>query len=321
MASRKEARPRAARRPAGDLVHGDVSEQAPTGLRDLGSGYVKAFVTFIDILGFKDHVGRDEPENINAKLDVVFAVSRLRQRRAAVYARSENAPMVLQFSDSIIRVQPVSQEESANPVDQLVGEIEALCLLQGNLVCNGILVRGGLAFGDVCIRESRIFGPAFIRAYELESILARYPRILVDERLVVVSDSNPFLAQASREMRNAANEALGELLERNDDGQFSVQYLTHLFEADHPEGITNLDVLRAHRDQISGQLAKLRDAKLEEPRAKVRWAANYHNRWIASAFGNLDEKEFKSTGRGLMIEIPAIGHRNESHDNGRKDRR
>jgi len=281
----------------------DLVEQSPTRFRSLGTGYVPAFVTFLDILAFKELIKQHTPEDINAKLDALLTFSQVGQPRAGVYARAESAPMVMQFSDCIIRVQPLSQEEGVKPYDLMVGEIEALCMLQGNLVCNGILVRGGLTFGDVCIQESRIFGPAFIRAYELESKLARYPRILVDEHLVVPGDLNPFSARVGRATLEAASEAFEELLERNDDGQFSVQYLTHLFEAKHPEGVTNLDVLRVHRDRISDLLTELQDTKVEEPRAKVRWAANYHNRWIGRAFGRLDEIEFDNAGRGLMIEI------------------
>lgn len=278
-------------------------EQSPTRFRDLGTGYLPAFVTFLDILAFKELIKEKTAEHINAQLDAMLAFSEVRQRRAGIYARAELAPMVVQFSDTIIRVQPLSREEGVKPYDLLVGEIESLCMLQGNLVCNGILVRGGLTFGDVCIQESRIFGPAFNRAYELESKLARYPRILVDEHLVVPRGLNPFSVPNSRATAEAAREALEELLERNDDGQFSVQYLTHLFEGTHPEGVTNLDVLRVHRDRISDLLTKLQGAKVEEHRAKVRWTANYHNRWIGRAFSKLDEIEFDNTNRGLMIEI------------------
>jgi hypothetical protein len=304
MASPKSKRSKVSKSPLDDAnTQHALIAQLPTGFRDLGTHYVPAFVTFLDILGFREQIERQSAEGINAKLDALLALSQIAQRRAPVYARAESAPMVVQFSDSIIRVQPVIEEEGVKSYDLLVGEIEALCVLQGNLVCNGILVRGGLTFGSVCIRESRVFGPAFNRAYELESKLARYPRILVDEFLVVPNDSNPFWKHVGRATQDAVRLATEELLERNDDGQYCVQYLTHLFEGEHADGVTNLGVLRAHRDRISDLLTGLDNRRLEEARAKVRWAANYHNRWIRQAFSRLDEREFETTGRGLMIEV------------------
>jgi hypothetical protein len=43
------------------------------------------------------------------------------------------------------------------------------------------LLRGGVAEGDIIHDEEGVFGPALIRAYELESRIAMFPRVVVDE--------------------------------------------------------------------------------------------------------------------------------------------
>lgn len=276
-------------------------DTTPTSLRDSGPQYIEAFVTFLDILGFRHIVASESAERINQKLDAVRLFSQFAQRRRDEYATPDLMPMTLQFSDSIVRIQPIPGPEVGNVYDLLVGEITALLLMQGNLACNGIFVRGGLTFGNVCVRESRVFGPAFNRAYAIESNIARYPRILVDQLLCIRHANNPLRSRVSAATLEAAQEALGALLEQNEDGQFAVQYLTHLAESEGPDGVTPEVVLRAHRDAIANALATLDPAKAEEPFSKLRWIANYHNRWVARAYDRLDQQVFERTGQGLCV--------------------
>lgn len=46
------------------------------------------------------------------------------------------------------------------------------------------LVRGGIAVGDVYHREGKVFGPAMIHAYKLESTCAIYPRVILQPEIV-----------------------------------------------------------------------------------------------------------------------------------------
>lgn len=273
----------------------------PTGLRDSGPQYIEAFVTFLDILGFRQMVADEPAQRINEWLNALHVFSHLAQRRRRDYATADLAPMTLQFSDSIIRIQPIPGPGTGNVCDLLVGEITALLLIQGNLACNGIFVRGGLTFGDVCVRESRVFGPAFNRAYAIESNIARYPRILVDRFLCFRHADNPLASRVSSATFDAAQEELSTLLEQNEDGQFALEYLTYLAESKGSDDATREVVLRAHRDAIIKARAALDPAKAEEPFAKLQWLASYHNRWVARAYDRLDQQTHERTGRGLCV--------------------
>ena len=92
---------------------------------------MESFAAYLDILGTKDLVSRGEFSDFHA-LDfsgaAVVAASRFRSSRFAA------------FSDCVIFSVP------ANRPDDL---LSILCLLFENWLSDGILVRGGIAVGDV----------------------------------------------------------------------------------------------------------------------------------------------------------------------------
>lgn len=90
-------------------------------------------------------------------------------------------------------------------------------------------LRGGLdlAAGSLIEPENFLYSPALTRAYELESLRARYPRILVGERLVsyirtvAVSRDDDFPSQYSR----ALAERLLQFIFEDEDGLPALDFL------------------------------------------------------------------------------------------------
>lgn len=280
----------------------EFEECSPTGFRDLGEEYVNAFVTFIDILGFKKIIENDSPKVINKKLDAMTLFSSQPQRRLADYAHESALPIVIQFSDSIIRIQPDFGKDELNIAGHFVGELSSLLLMQGNLACNGILIRGGLTYGKVCVRDGSVFGPAFNRAYAIESSLSRYPRIVVDEFLILDGDQNPISSEIDPTTWAQIQPDILEFLHRSEDGQWILDYLPHLYLAERSNEISGRDVLVAHRDSIKKLLQASIEAGSDEPKAKIRWAASYHNKIIERCFSRLGE-EFDSKQDSLIIDL------------------
>jgi len=58
-----------------------------------------------------------------------------------------------------------------------------LAYIQARLAEDGTLIRGATTIGDIYVNDRLIFGPALIRAYELERGVASYPRIILDSRV------------------------------------------------------------------------------------------------------------------------------------------
>ncbi len=76
------------------------------------------------------------------------------------------------FSDSIV----LSASPAPVPIWAMVFKIAALAQ---NLARLGLLVRGGVATGELFHSTDQVFGPAFVDAYRIESQVAIYPRIVV----------------------------------------------------------------------------------------------------------------------------------------------
>ena len=162
--------------------------------------YKKAVVTFIDVLGFKEIVKTKSADEIYKILELFSSegesnFSKMMHEITNEYhakipdvfnkmrGKLKTPPTlkIIRFSDSIIRIR---FEESTDEFfrDCVISEINDLSYIQRRLMKMGILIRGAVTIGDIHYDEKRNigFGPGFIRAYELESQLALYPRIILD---------------------------------------------------------------------------------------------------------------------------------------------
>ncbi len=140
--------------------------------------YEKRIVAFIDILGFKDliegTINSDDSIN-NAK------VKDLQDAFELVYSTiKKHLPETIDnikistFSDCIVISFPVNQEDS------LFYLMLPFLWIHVDLLQYNILLRGAITRGLILHTDKMVFGPAMVRAYELESRNAIAPRIIVD---------------------------------------------------------------------------------------------------------------------------------------------
>lgn len=89
------------------------------------------------------------------------------------------------FSDNIILVKKLSEQSNKRLLD-----IKVLLNCVSDFQCSaamdsvGWLVRGGISIGELFIDETMVWGEALLRAYDLESNSAIYPRILLDSSVI-----------------------------------------------------------------------------------------------------------------------------------------
>lgn len=138
--------------------------------------YEERVVAFIDILGFSSLI-KNKKEGIDKIIEVVENMQRIAKEVGA-----EDEPkydfyydrQVSVFSDSI-----VISYKNVGPAEYYL--VRELMVLQTILLYNDILVRGGVTIGGLYHKGSVVIGPALINAYEIESKVAIYPRIVFYE--------------------------------------------------------------------------------------------------------------------------------------------
>ena len=160
--------------------------------------YKNHIVAFIDIFGFKNLIkettsnkrirneiysalelikSKEDPDFWN---DSLVAIEECAQRHNANYYI---APFVNIncFSDSIIISVNLTELEINAALSTLISR---LLLLSKNLIVKGVLIRGAITLGAMIHQSGIAMGPALIDAYQLETNIAKFPRIILSDNLI-----------------------------------------------------------------------------------------------------------------------------------------
>lgn len=236
--------------------------------------YRQAVITFIDILGFKHLISTSTFEEVFRKLKTIRRLSDVDD-----HADGESyEPKVIQFSDSIIRIRPLDSKVNQEfRYGLMFHEMLDLVHMQGELINHGIFIRGGVSIGDVHADEQMLFGPGFVRAYELESVYANFPRIVVDPALIQQLYKDKRLASSHNTLVDEFD-YISKNIRRESDGIYFIDYLRSFQkEIDEPDNIPIF--LRNHKELIINNIGGV--TQLSPVSAKYLWLANYHNSVIS----------------------------------------
>lgn len=265
----KSAKRNAARRKrARDQHAAEVAARVP------GEGYEPCIVSFIDVLGFRDLLANRHAHDIR---DVLLQLREFTAPSAGTMARGmKNARLFSRafadsVSDAVVRARVFDTQYGDGALFH-----ELLDLLHAQIQClgSGVVVRAGVAIGDAHVGlngEGPVFGPAMVRAYEIEAHHAVHPRIVVDEAAY-----QRFLADSRlRKEGHDLEEEVGyvdKLLRVDADGIRFIDYLAGSeTEFDHPGDYFTF--LEQHATLVREKLATTTDGV----RVKFEWLANYHN--------------------------------------------
>lgn len=142
--------------------------------------YERRVVLFLDFLGFKEHVARTviDDSHLANIVSAMEIIGKIGHDDSKDLNRSQR---ITQFSDSVVVSFKVNEESG---VFWLLMDI-LWCIVE--LLTKGFLVRGAVTVGDLLHTKSCLVGPAMVRAYELESKKANFPRVLIDATVVEVA--------------------------------------------------------------------------------------------------------------------------------------
>jgi hypothetical protein len=237
--------------------------------------YEACIVTFIDILGFRTLVTDRSAADVHR---TIKALERFTKPHDSAIG-PEDTGLISQayaqsVSDAVVRIRPYQTRYRDGA---LIREIIDLLHAQMELVNLGVLIRAGVTIGDACVPakgDGPVFGPAMVRAYEIESQEAIYPRIVIDDDALKQHALDPLLRSDSNSLADE-QKMLGQLLAVGDDGTRYIDYLAAEGEFDYPE--LYLEFLQTHAKLIRTGRS---DNTNRSVRRKYDWLAVYHNKRV-----------------------------------------
>jgi hypothetical protein len=265
----------------------------------LTASYKKTLVSYVDILGFSAMIekSRKDPAEIANLRDRLTAMRRVAfensEHRNSSGERIKVVFDSFSFSDLVVRCTGIGDELPWFIL--LNAELHYLATRQISLAAEGVLIRGGISMGDLFINPEKttVFGPAFVRSYELESEQAIYPRIVVDRELVF---------EAKKEN---AWPLLRDLLLHGEDGTYFLDYLSGTLATkwDPPMNQAAREVLiGGHRRTIETNIRNNAKNKDERFKQKYRWLALYHNEVVKKLVDRPDAEQFSNAPELLISE-------------------
>jgi len=279
------------------------------------------FVAFIDLLGQRDKLknldalpsddgGPDYDEFVQVVKDTVGAVEDLQRSASDFFTSfiSNNENSVLKefpgyerinkteikfqhFSDGLVIYIPLRTDNDFTPSKSIYGALVAcggLCLLG---LAKKRPIRIGISIGVAAeLRKNELYGKAVADAYEMESLIAKYPRAVVSNDVIkyLLSYANQtckkddFHCQMTKKM---AQDSL-EMLTNDFDGNAIVNYLGEYFQKN-ISAISNTEVFELAYKFIQEELEhhqKTKNTKLAFRYSILHgYFYEHYNQYIKSA--------------------------------------
>ena len=234
--------------------------------------YGERYCAFVDILGFRGLIG--------ALGKGAISVVELRDLLTIIH-KPDGLSSDLWPTD--FRTQSISDAVAISANVNRVGLIEVLRALENltlHLLNRGYFIRGGLVKGPLFHDENVVFGDALVKAYQLESEVARYPRVMATRAVWLDYEMYRTDGEDGKSFENWLLQA--------DDGPMFVNtlrstsafaYRTKLENINlSPPEQKNLDHITKLQNMIQTKL----NESIDNPRhfEKVQWFAEYWNRSV-----------------------------------------
>jgi hypothetical protein len=176
------------------------------------------------------------------------------------------------MSDAIIRARPYDTKEQDGA---LFWELYDLLLAQVELIGQGVFIRGGVTVGSAYVGpkgKGPVFGPAVVRAYEIENQEAVFPRIVIEEAVLEEHAADARLRSSTHDAAYDRQE-INKLIAESEDGVLYIDYLRASSNEFDLEFAGYLTFLQKHAELIRTGLST-EDRRVAR---KYKWLMKYHN--------------------------------------------
>lgn len=238
--------------------------------------YEKKFVAFLDILGFKNMI-KCTINNIAYQKKIMQVLSDIASIRQDNYHGFLSEYGVYKevsvFSDSIV-ISYSTKLEIGGGLFHILIDLISICI---NLVERGIYVRGAVTCGLMHHDKNICFGPAMVKAYELEEESAIYPRIIIELSTICEDLKHPGQANS---VKMEANYLRGIIKRDTKDKKYFLDYLSQWEEFNEPEDYDKF-IGNVRKNLIECLQHTEYPEKIQE---KYRWFKKYYNDTIRKAY-------------------------------------
>lgn len=255
--------------------------------------YEECLVSFIDILGFRSLVAERPADEI---YQIIKSLEKFTQpfdhgqkSRSMDEVRLYSRAFAHAISDAIVRVRPFWTQYRDGA---LAYELLDLLHAQIDLINSGILIRAGMSIGQCHAGfdgEGPFFGPALIRAYEIECNEASYPRIIIDGDVLEAHRSVEQLRGEHNTLKYEIS-FITRILKKDADGKYFIDYLANHSEFD--DLGSYFKFLQTHADLI--RIGLIRNSGNPHILSKYEWLKDYHNiyvnKWVESTTKDATER-------------------------------
>ena len=235
--------------------------------------YETRYVAFLDLLGFKNMVMKSETDynmlnTINLALNYINNMQNNNYKGDMPMANL--GKQVTAFSDSIVISYNATMPGGGFHV------MMDLIYICNDLIGIGIPIRGGITVGPLIHENNKCFGPAMVRAYQMENNEALVPRIIIDREVIFNDLARPGQANTPEcEMKYLEN-----LIKVDVDDRIFLDYLSQWNEFNDEE--TYINYMGNLRRFIVNNLVWCNGNKRLFD--KYNWLKNYYNDTVNSIF-------------------------------------
>ena len=249
--------------------------------------YSHCVIAYIDVLGTKNKL-KETPDNY---LDIIQTIARCIKGVVDKVNSDKTVGKELKykiFSDNIVFA---LEYDDSNFLEHTQFIIQLISMFQYKMTEQNLFIRGSICTGDLNINNMFIVGKGLVKAYELESRNAVYPRVILDKELAEKIFANNI------EFAKDKNFAL-----RVDSDNYS--FLNYLNFASSEEDI------KKHYDFL---IKNAGESYGENERQKNDWVKLYHNLYCTE--NNYRDIMFKDI-NNLTLEDNINVHDNNVINNG-----
>lgn len=253
------------------------------------------FIAYLDILGYDKHIGNGKALAFYNLIKSIVNDIRTIQKNSnnSGYLHPiPNCVNIKMFSDNLI----ICSERNWQNV------LNFSHMIQQKFMQNDVFVRGSLYFGELLFDDEFVLGQGLIDAYKIESEIAIFPRIIVDQTFIVNAEEEIYQRTGHRNKisppKNESDINYSQLRYDHCDENIFIDYLSScIFESFHKteyiegEIIKRVveqnenyfaDIIYKHKKIVKKNIEEnINDIRKMKILQKYQWCKNYHNNYCS----------------------------------------